>query len=890
MKHRTTTHRSLLATVFTTLALLAAPCVSRAATIDFDDVPDGTVVDTFYPGVVFSAAVIENVNVFAKADALAPSSSNVVSPFSTQSYFRGTDGTIKAQFAASVREVRIDARPIVPAGYEILAPFTGRPYLQAFNAANQVLATIYYAGPLPTIENAIYPVETLTFRSASNNIAYVRFSTEVPATGVPCFAIFDNLRFGNVQTGPTFVVNTNDDHDDGFATDADCTLREAIGAAAGYPSTPTITFAPWVKGEIVLQQQLGQLTIQHNMNISGPGAKVLAVSGNDLSRVFHVAAGTVQISGLKITKGRVIGSTGIAGASPGGVGGAGGLAEGAGIYNQGQLGLVDCWIADNSVVGGTGGVGGPRVVNFAAGVGGSGGGANGAGLYNSNVLSLVGCTVSGNSSIGGSGGTGGLGLSVSFFDGAQGGAGGTANGGGIFHAGISFGVTNCTISGNTATGGTGGQGGEDRGFGGAGGSGTAGGIAGSGLNLTGATITQNAAVPGAGGFREGGGTPGPAGSALGGGVVGSAFPIFNSLLADNRSQVSPDYSGDLSSFGYNLVGIRDQAGGFTNTGDQAGSSGTPLHPVLAPLADYGGQTPTHLPLAGSPAIDTGRRGPFNPTFFTDQRGRPRPFDFLELPGSSSGDQSDIGAVEVDYLAVPIRGLFNTGVDDAGQPRADNAVESHYTLVPFSPVIGAPLVATSTGGFPIPPWNGDSAASAWITPSTNTNTDAAPGTYHYRTSFDLTGLDRMQAQIAGRWASDDLGVDILVNGVSTGFKSGGFGAYTPFRITSGFVVGTNTLTFVVNNGGTAPNPSGLRVELSGVARVAIEQIVYHSPGMAQIVWVSIPGRAYRVQYKVQLSDPVWIDLPPDIVATTSPTIRTDFIGNAPQRFYRVIMLP
>ena len=57
----------------------------------------------------------------------------------------------------------------------------------------------------------------------------------------------------------------------------------------------------------------------------------------------------------------------------------------------------------------------------------------------------------------------------------------------------------------------------------------------------------------------------------------------------------------------------------------------------------------------------------------------------------------------------------------------------------------------------------------------------------------------------------------LNGVGTGLTSGGFLSYTPpFTLNSGFVPGVNTLDFLVNNAGDAPNPTGLRAELSATA--------------------------------------------------------------------------
>ena len=129
-----------------------------------------------------------------------------------------------------------------------------------------------------------------------------------------------------VQGGPTFTVNTLDDHDDTFCGTADCTLREAIIAANAHAGNDTITFASSLTGSINLNGALPNLTT--NISLQGVGANRVTVrrdSGGDY-RIFTVTNGTnlgptVSISGLTI-------ANGIANASnfPGNVG--------AGIYND----------------------------------------------------------------------------------------------------------------------------------------------------------------------------------------------------------------------------------------------------------------------------------------------------------------------------------------------------------------------------------------------------------------------------------------------------------------------------------------------------------------------------------------------------------------------------
>ena len=164
------------------------------------------------------------------------------------------------------------------------------------------------------------------------------------------------------------------------------------------------------------------------------------------------------------------------------------------------------------------------------------------------------------------------------------------------------------------------------------------------------------------------------------------------------------------------------------------------------------------------------------------------------------------------------GLYNTGVNDQQDVLTENEVDPHYELIDPSEIVGDAFVTTAAGGFPIPPWIDDNHLSAWIAPSLDTNAPGDPfeePNYIFRTTFDLTGVDTSDLEINGQWATDNLGLDILINGESLGIENrNGFGGYTPFLLDFGFEDGVNTLDFVLNNAGDSPNPAGLRVEFEG----------------------------------------------------------------------------
>lgn len=167
------------------------------------------------------------------------------------------------------------------------------------------------------------------------------------------------------------------------------------------------------------------------------------------------------------------------------------------------------------------------------------------------------------------------------------------------------------------------------------------------------------------------------------------------------------------------------------------------------------------------------------------------------------------------FAAPVPGLFNTGVNGAGAPLADGAVDPHYTLVSSAdPNYPGPSAYASN---PIPSgfWVANSATSRWIGPAVNegypSGAPAHPaGTYAFRLVVDLNGFDPGTVEIHGTWAADN-GGSIRLNGNATGLAVGGYATLVPFSITSGFVTGMNMLDFVVTNAPSGgANPTGVRV--------------------------------------------------------------------------------
>lgn len=181
-------------------------------------------------------------------------------------------------------------------------------------------------------------------------------------------------------------------------------------------------------------------------------------------------------------------------------------------------------------------------------------------------------------------------------------------------------------------------------------------------------------------------------------------------------------------------------------------------------------------------------------------------------------------------------LYNTGVDNFGNPLSNGAVDTHYTVTSSAASLSdlqylTPNLSTYTvnndGIFPQDAhWLPQAADdfSAWIDPTVGAQSvdPTSNGIYDYQTTFTLDpGTDLSTILIFGKWAADNCGLDILLNGVSTGnamSSCSGASVYSPFNqwtlfnpIASGFVIGTNTLDFLVENyGQSSGNPTGLRV--------------------------------------------------------------------------------
>jgi hypothetical protein len=254
--------------------------------------------------------------------------------------------------------------------------------------------------------------------------------------------------------------------------------------------------------------------------------------------------------------------------------------------------------------------------------------------------------------------------------------------------------------------------------------------------------------------------------------------------------------------------------------------------------------------------------------------------------------SDPATVCVCFTVVP--GIFGTGVGENGALVTNGAVDLHYTLTQSAdPEYPGPESYAIIDAWPIAPagpWPANGPRSRWIGPRAEQDQTAnpafgnQPGNYTFQTTFDLTGVDMSRFHLQGRWAVDNTGMDILVNGVSSGITSPGFGGFTEFAITNGLNADFNTLDFVMNNAGAAVNPAGLRVDLRGLLSIAAAapRLTITRQGNQVVISWTPTAEGQQLQAAPSLNGPTinW----QTIAGATSPhTLNAD----TQMRFFRIV---
>jgi hypothetical protein len=455
------------------------------------------------------------------------------------------------------------------------------------------------------------------------------------------------------------------------------TLRSAIQAANATPGGNTInltipgTYRITLPGANTATNNSGAFAILPgggDLAIVNTSGGPVVVDGGGLDRVFDINPTfdannptmkfTVTLRGFTIEDGRAFDPTG---ANPDA-----GIASGGGIRDQGNasLTLTSMVVTDNSATADGGGIAMENaastpwtltlnhstISNNRAGDAGGGVETDGSGK----IFSNAGTVITGNTSV-----NQGAGIWLDAIQNGtvQEGANLTVTGtlissntaiaamnvgGGIGNAGNgTVTVANSTVA-NNSSGGVGG------GFGDENAQGT--------LVVLNSTFVNNSATGNGGGIQASGPSTTINSSTItgnitqghGGGVSvqSAAFTLNNTIVAGNFANAGAmnfagaagDVLAAVTTGSGNFIGVGDvKLTGLTNgtNGNHVGTSAAPLDPLLGPLENNAGRTPTRAPLPGSPVIDAGVNAALPPGTATDQRGYPRVMN----------NTVDIGAVE-----------------------------------------------------------------------------------------------------------------------------------------------------------------------------------------------------------------------------------------------------
>ena len=397
-------------------------------------------------------------------------------------------------------------------------------------------------------------------------------------------------------------------------------LRWALATAATQDGPDFIAFDPALSGQTITLLTEIAVTDQGEVTLDAstlPGGLTLGISGGHGH--FNFATGTrTALRGLSLVKG-------------------GGAASGGGaILNRGTLTLTDCTLDRNGSSNGLGSTFGGAILNYGYLAladcilsGNSAGGSSGGAIANLLSLTLTRCTLTGNTSDGGGAIYSDSGiptLTDCLFSGNSSGNSGGAiftqgtgnftrctfsgnsssdRGGAIYHFFGPLILTDCTLSGNTS-----------QSYGGAIAANTINGSDGT-TTLTHCTLSGNSALQGGGGIYHSNNL--------------AALTLTNCIVAGNTAPFGADvnFRGNFIRQGNNLIQSVFNSGAGTDSGPAALTA----DPRLAPLANYGGLTPTMALRPGSPARNTAVAS----TATADQRG----FPLVGLP--------DIGAYEAGTL-------------------------------------------------------------------------------------------------------------------------------------------------------------------------------------------------------------------------------------------------
>jgi hypothetical protein len=204
-------------------------------------------------------------------------------------------------------------------------------------------------------------------------------------------------------------------------------------------------------------------------------------------------------------------------------------------------------------------------------------------------------------------------------------------------------------------------------------------------------------------------------------------------------------------------------------------------------------------------------------------------------------------------------FYNTGVDNNNQQLSGGSLDPHYLMRQLSAgaYIGNPNWTNAIAMDSAITW------SSWIRPNdarwiyvaNAANLGQDWGTYAFMTTFDLTGYDPSTAVLTGNWALDQYGTIYLNGNQVASLPDGNWNNnLTAFTIASGFLPGTNVLTFDVRfpDGGDGMIVSGASLSASPLPMLTISS----SAQQFTLAWPASVTN-YLLECTTNLLPPNWV---------------------------------
>lgn len=171
------------------------PPLERSVVLTFDDVAEGTIVDSHYSGVTLAAVKPGQTakgHVYARKSWDKTNTSNVMSPLAPTVDAAFDDGSayIEVTFASPVTSVAVDALAVA---WPDLRSVTAKPYLEVYDPSGNKLARVMYPPKFGDSDWGTW--QRLQYAASGTTIARVLIGSERLGNSSPVYGMFDQLSF-----------------------------------------------------------------------------------------------------------------------------------------------------------------------------------------------------------------------------------------------------------------------------------------------------------------------------------------------------------------------------------------------------------------------------------------------------------------------------------------------------------------------------------------------------------------------------------------------------------------------------------------------------------------------------------------------------------------------